>query len=48
MKSGDEFNLFARRWRVVGMEARSRSARAQSSSDAERGLLCRQVASDNH
>jgi hypothetical protein len=44
MKTGEEFDLFARRWRVIGEEPRpTRSWRYQTAEDT-RGQICRQVA----
>jgi hypothetical protein len=43
MKTGDEFTLFAHRWRVIGSEPKSRLSRFENAAP-ERGFICRQVA----
>jgi hypothetical protein len=43
MTTGDEFELFAHRWRVIGKEPKRRST-VYEDPEQVRGLICRQVA----
>jgi hypothetical protein len=47
MTTGQEFDLFARRWRVIGAERKRPGARWAETAEAARGLICRQVVSDS-
>lgn len=46
IKKGDEFNLFARRWRVIGEEPKRRSTVYEDTQQV-RGMICRQVIAAN-
>ena len=46
MKKGEEFDLFARRWRVIGEEPKRRRTLFENA-DEVRGVICRQVASSH-